>query len=372
MSFAEQLIDWRRELHQHPELSLEEFETTRRVRQWLEADGLRLLPYDLPTGVVAEVGAGEKIIALRADIDALPIAETSGVPFSSLNPGVMHACGHDVHTSVMLGAALLLKQNEQSLAGKVRILFQPAEENFGGAKRLIKAGALEGVSAIFGMHNEPGLAVGEFATRGGAFYANVDRFAIQVNGKGAHAARPHEGNDAILLASQLVNALQSVASRNVNTLDSVVLSVTRIAGGNTWNVLPENVELEGTLRTHKGAVRQQVKNRVNEIAAGLGQAFGAEIAVTWFDGPQALVNDEKWAAFARDVADWHGYRTHHADLHMGGEDFAVYLQHIPGAFVSIGSASQYGLHHPAFNPDEALLEGAARYFALLAEKALLQ
>lgn len=371
MSFAQQLIDWRRELHQYPELSLEEFETTRRVRQWLEAAGLRLLPCDLPTGVVAEVGTGEKIIALRADIDALPIAESSGVPFSSLNPGVMHACGHDIHTSAMLGAALLLKANEQQLAGRVRILFQPAEENFGGAKRLIKAGALEGVSAIFGMHNEPGLPVGEFATRGGPFYANVDRFVIAVKGKGAHAARPHEGNDAILLASQLVNALQSVASRNVNTLDSVVLSVTRIAGGNTWNVLPETVELEGTLRTHKRAVRQQVKDRVNEIAAGLGQAFGAEIAVTWFDGPEALVNDEKWAAFARRVADEQGYRTHHAELHMGGEDFAVYLQQIPGAFVSIGSASEYGLHHPAFNPDDTLLEGAARYFARLAEKALL-
>lgn len=371
MSFSEQLIDWRRELHQYPELSLEEFETTRRVRQWLEAAGLRLLSYDVPTGVVAEVGTGEKMIALRADIDALPIAEASGVPFSSLNPGVMHACGHDIHTSVMLGAALLLKEKEHQLAGRVRILFQPAEENFGGAKRLISAGALDGVSAIFGMHNEPGLPVGEFATRGGPFYANVDRFVIVVKGKGAHAARPHEGNDAILLASQLVNALQSVASRNVNTLDSVVLSVTRIAGGNTWNVLPETVELEGTLRTHKRTVRQQVKDRVNTLAAGLGQAFGADITVHWFDGPEALVNDEKWAAFAREVADEQGYRTHDAELHMGGEDFAVYLQHIPGAFVSIGSASEFGLHHPAFNPDDALLADAAQYFARLAEKALL-
>ena len=208
-------------------------ETTARLHQWLTHAGITPLPYDLPTGLVAEIGTGNKLIALRADIDALPIEERSGVAFSSQRAGVMHACGHDIHTSVILGAALKLKEREALLNGRVRILFQPAEENFGGAKSMVRAGALRDVSAIFGMHNEPGLPVGEFATRGGPFYANVDRFVIRITGKGAHAARPHEGNDAIVLASQLVTALQSVASRNVNTLDSVVLSVTRIAGGNT-------------------------------------------------------------------------------------------------------------------------------------------
>ena len=325
MSLAEQLIRWRRELHQYPELSLQEVDTTARIRDWLQSGGISLLPYDLKTGAVAEVGSGNKVIALRADIDALPIEEAASVPFRSLNAGVMHACGHDIHTSVILGAALLLKQREAQLAGRVRILFQPAEESFGGAKTLIRAGVLEGVSAIFGMHNEPGLPVGEFATRGGAFYAN---------------------------------------------LDSVVLSVTRIQGGNTWNVLPESVELEGTLRTHSSEVQQRVKARVSEIAAGFASAFGAQIDVFWYAGPTALVNDERWAAFASDVADKSGYRTHHADLHLGGEDFAVYLQHIPGAFVSIGSASEFGLHHPAFNPDERLIAPAAHYFADLAEQAL--
>lgn len=370
MSFDHQLIQWRRELHQFPELSLQEVATTARIRDWLQTAGLSLLPYALKTGVVTEVGQGEKLIALRADIDALPIEETAEVAFRSQNAGVMHACGHDIHTSVMLGAALLLKQREAELNGRVRILFQPAEESFGGAKTLIRAGALEGVSAIFGMHNEPGLPVGAFATRGGAFYANVDRFVVRVHGKGAHAARPHEGKDAILLASQLVNALQSVASRDVNTLDSVVLSVTRIQGGNTWNVLPEHVELEGTLRTHRSEVQQQVKARVSELAAGFASAFNAQIDVIWYAGPTALVNTPHWADFATDVAAENGYRTSHADLHMGGEDFAVYLQQIPGAFVSIGSASEFGLHHPAFNPDEALIGPAARYFAALAEKAL--
>ncbi|SUW63896.1 Uncharacterized hydrolase YxeP [Buttiauxella agrestis] len=371
MTFEQQLIDWRRELHQNPELSGEEVATTARIRHWLESAGIRLLPYSLATGVVAEIGQGEKMIALRADIDALPIQETSGVAFSSHNEGVMHACGHDVHSSVILGAALLLKARESQLAGRVRLLFQPAEENFTGAKALIKAGALENVTAIFGMHNEPGLPVGTFATRGGAFYANVDRFVLRVQGKGAHAARPHQGNDAIVLASQLVIALQTIASRNIDTLDSVVVSVTRIQGGNTWNVLPEHVELEGTVRTHNADVQRHVEKRISEIAAGLASAFGAHIEVEWFNGPITLLNDEQWAAFAMQVAQDFGYQTQTSELHMGGEDFAVYLQNIPGAFVSIGSASAYGLHHSAFNPDEALIEDAARYFATLAEQALL-
>lgn len=250
MRFDEQLIAWRRELHQNPELSGQEVETTARLRQWLTTAGITPLPYALQTGVVAEIGTGKKLIALRADIDALPIEERSGVPFSSQRAGVMHA------------------------------------------------------------------------------------------------------------------------SRNVNTLDSVVLSVTRITGGNTWNVLPESVELEGTLRTHRVEVQQNVKARVGEIAAGFASAFSAQIDITWYAGPTALVNDAHWAEFATAVARESGYETQHAELHMGGEDFAVYLQQIPGAFVSIGSASPFGLHHPAFNPDEALIEPAARYFAQLAEKAL--
>lgn len=189
MSFEQQLISWRRELHQNPELSLQEVATTARIRDWLQSGGLTLLPYDLKTGLVAEVGSGDKVIALRADIDALPIEEATGLPYRSQNEGVMHACGHDIHTSVMLGAALLLKEREAELPGRVRILFQPAEENFGGAKTLIRAGALEDVSAIFGMHNEPGLPVGEFATRGGAFLRQRRPLRLQSDREGG-ACRP--------------------------------------------------------------------------------------------------------------------------------------------------------------------------------------
>lgn len=230
-TFDSQLIAWRRELHTWPELSGQEEATTARLRAWLQAADIALLDYPLKTGLVAEIGQGESLIALRADIDALPVHEASGLPFHSRHPGVMHACGHDVHSAVMLGAALQLKQHEAQLNGRVRILFQPAEEIAAGARQFIDAGVLEGVQAIFGMHNEPGLPTGVFATRGGAFYANADKFIIRVSGKGAHAAHPEAGVDTIVAASQIIQGLQSLTSRSFNTLDSLVLSITRIDAG---------------------------------------------------------------------------------------------------------------------------------------------
>jgi len=184
LPLTEQLVQWRRELHQHPELSNHEYATTERITRWLEQAGIRLKPLGLKTGVVAEIGHGEPLIALRADIDALPIEETTERPWRSQQPGVMHACGHDVHSAVMLGVALQLKQQEETLPGRVRILFQPAEEAFNGARQLIEAGALEGVQAIFGLHNAPDLPLGMLQSRAGAFYANVDRFVIRIEGKG--------------------------------------------------------------------------------------------------------------------------------------------------------------------------------------------
>ncbi|MFZ4214963.1 amidohydrolase, partial [Pantoea endophytica] len=191
----QQLVRWRRELHQHPELSDQEFATTERLTRWLQELNVKLLPLDLKTGVVAEIGHGEPLIALRADIDALPIDEQTDQAWRSQQPGVMHACGHDLHSSVMLGVAQQLKRIESQLPGRVRILFQPAEEIFTGAKQLLAAGALKEVQAIFGLHNAPDLPTGTLRTRGGAYYANVDRYHITNNGKGAHAARPHEGID---------------------------------------------------------------------------------------------------------------------------------------------------------------------------------
>lgn len=370
MFSIEQLIAWRRELHQHPELSNHEFQTTERITRWLQQGDIRLLPLPLKTGVVAEIGHGEPLIALRADIDALPIDEAVDRPWKSQQPGVMHACGHDLHTSVMLGVAHRLRQQEQQLPGRVRILFQPAEETFNGAQQLIEAGALEGVRAIFGMHNAPDLPLGTLRTRGGAFYANVDRFVIRIRGKGAHAARPHEGIDSIVIGSHIVTALQTLPSRVFSSLESVVLSVTRFTAGNTWNVLPQSVELEGTVRTHNDAIREAIPHKIQQLIGSIAAGFGAEAELEWIAGPPALVNTPAWADFALELAQARGFRTERGMPQMGGEDFAFYLHHVPGAFVSIGSASAFGLHHPGFDPDEGILEPAVDYFTQLAPRAL--
>ncbi|WP_420835459.1 amidohydrolase [Pantoea septica] len=370
MLLSDQLIAWRRELHQHPELSNQEFQTTERITRWLRQGDIRLLPLPLKTGVVAEIGHGAPLIALRADIDALPIDEAVDHPWRSQQPGVMHACGHDLHTSVMLGVAHRLRQQEQQLPGRVRILFQPAEETFNGAQQLIDAGALEGVQAIFGMHNAPDLPLGTLRTRGGAFYANVDRFTIRIRGKGAHAARPHEGIDSIVIGSHIVTALQTLPSRVFSALEAVVLSVTRFTAGNSWNVLPQSVELEGTVRTHNDAIREAIPHRMRQLIDSIAAGFGAEAELEWIAGPPALVNTPAWADFALELAQARGFTPERGTPQMGGEDFAFYLHHVPGAFVSIGSASAFGLHHPGFDPDEGMLEGAVDYFTQLAPRAL--
>ncbi len=368
---TDKLVLWRRELHQYPELSNQEFQTTQKIAQWLGDAHIRILPLGLKTGVVAEIGTGAgPTIALRADIDALPIQEQSDQPFSSRNDGVMHACGHDIHTSIMLGAALALKQRESTLAGNVRILFQPAEETFNGARQLIDAGALEGVSVIFGGHNAPDLPVGEFGTRSGPLHANVDRFEILINGKGAHAARPEQGVDSIVVAAHIITALQTLPSRAFSALESVVLSVTRITGGNTWNVLPQQVELEGTVRTHNTDIRAQVPEKIGRLIEHIAAGFGAQAELRWHAGPPVLVNSAEWADFTKEIAAKEGYRVHDQPPQMGGEDFAFYLHHLPGAFVNIGSASAFGLHHPQFDPSEALITPAARYFSRLAQETL--
>lgn len=372
-ALASRVIEWRRELHQFPELSEQEYQTTQRIIHWLHQLSIQPLPITLETGVVADIGAPSgPVVALRADIDALPIVEDTDVPFRSQYPGVMHACGHDFHTAVMLGAAGLLKAREAELPGRVRLLFQPAEEVSSGAKQLIHAGALQPVSAIFGLHNAPELPSGTFATRPGAFYANVDRFSIRITGKGAHAAKPEEGIDSIIAASHIVIALQTLPSRRISSLESLVVSVTRIEGGNTWNVLPQTVELEGTVRTYNTQVRGQVPDMMRQVIHGTAAALGADAELYWHPGPPSVVNTPFWADFSRKIAQEQGYQVETAEQQMGGEDFALYLQGCPGTFVSIGSASPFGLHHPGFNPDESAIYPASRYFAALAEAALHQ
>ena len=366
----QQLLNWRHELHRHPELSGQEFQTTDKLKQWLSEYGIETATWGLKTGLIADIGTGYPIVAIRADIDALPIHEEIEQDFRSTQDGVMHACGHDLHSSTILGAAILLKAQASELKGTVRVIFQPAEETYSGAYEVLKSGALKDVSAIFGFHNVPELALGTFATRSGAFYANVDRFKIVIKGKGGHAGRPHETKDPIVVAAQLISAVQTIASRSINNLDTCVVSITQVHAGTSWNVLPEEAHLEGTVRTHSPEVRLAVEEKLKQIAQGIALAHSVDIAVDWDNGPAALINTATWAELSQTVARAQGYEVQEAPLYLIGEDFGAYLEHIPGAFVSIGSASSFGLHHPQYQPNESLIYPAAQYFAALATQAL--
>ncbi|KAB8126650.1 amidohydrolase [Gracilibacillus oryzae] len=366
-----ELISVRRNLHQEPELSYQEYRTTAKLRDWLSEVGIKILDLPLETGLVAEIGTKEgPIVAIRGDIDALPIEEQTGLPFASQIPGKMHACGHDFHTATILGAAYLLKASENELPGKVRVLFQAAEETGHGAEAVLQSGGLDDVQAIFGLHNRPELASGAIGSRPGALTAGVDRFEIEVEGVGAHAAAPESGVDSIVTSAQIVMALQTIVSRMTGAQDQVVLSVTRIEGGNTWNVLPKTVTLEGTVRTHDESLRKIIPQKMKQTIEGISAAMGANAELKWYPGPPATVNHEKWVQVVQKVAEEQGYDYHHLDPQFGGEDFSLYLEQIPGAFLNIGTEQPYALHHPSFDIDEKILVPGAEYFAALAKQAL--
>ncbi len=366
------LTDFRHELHRFPELSNQEFATTARLRAALEKHQIRILPLDLATGLVVELGGQQPgpLVVLRADIDALPIDEKSGVPFSSEHPGVMHACGHDFHSASALGAAILLKAQEAELPGRVRILFQPAEETGQGAPAVIAAGALDGATAIFGIHNDPALPVGVMGSKAGALTAGVDRFRIDITGTGSHAARPHEGNDPVVIAGQLITTLQTLISRNVPSEENAVLSITQVHSGSTWNVIPDSAWLEGTVRTFSQTVREQIEQRLRDVLSGLGTAFNAQIALDWQPGPPSVVNSETWVDLALKTGRQSGFDARRIAANPIGEDFAFYQQHLPGAFIMIGSGGPYALHHPQFRVDDAALFPTSQWLANLAVQAL--
>ncbi|MEK4194555.1 amidohydrolase [Paenibacillus odorifer] len=373
-ALEEELIGIRRHLHRHPELSNEEYGTTEYIISLLERAGVRIVEYGLSTGVIAEIG-GKKpgsVIALRADIDALPIQEESGVSFASLYPGKMHACGHDFHTAALIGAAFQLKQREQQLQGTVRLLFQPAEEKAQGAQRIIASGALEDVRAVIGLHNKPDLPVGTIGIKGGPLMAAADGFVIEVQGGSSHAAVPEAGIDPIVAASHIVTAFQSIVSRNVSPLQSAVVSVTQIHSGNSWNIIPEKAVLEGTIRTFDETVRSKVLNRFQEVAVGVAAALGAEATVRWIEGPPPVINDPSLAALGVESVEALGYRAIQPELSLAGEDFAFYQRVVPGLFVFVGTEGSQEWHHPAFNLNERALPVAARFLADVAVRSLVQ
>lgn len=360
------------DLHQNPELSNQEFETTKKLRYYLEKANICILELGAKTGVIAEIGSGSPVLALRADIDALPIFEQSDCQYRSTQNGVMHACGHDLHTSVLMGAAYLLKANERHLKGTVRLLFQPAEENFSGALHFIEIGALNGVDVILGMHNNPNLTINQMASRAGPFSANVDRIEITIKGVGAHAARPESGIDPIVIGSQIISAIQTISSRTISGLDAVVVSITKFLGGNTWNVIPEIVEMEGTVRTLTPDIRLKVKQQLKSIVENIALSMGAKAELRWFDGPPSIINVAKWVDFCQKIAKQQGYEVIDFQPQLGGEDFAHYLHHVPGAFINLGSQSPYALHHPKFLVNTDMIMPAANYLANLAKQGLIE
>lgn len=368
----QKLTDFFEELHSHPELSYEEYETTERIKRELHAAGIEILQTPLKTGVVAIIRGAQlgKTYGLRCDIDALPIMEGTELPYKSEIPGKMHACGHDFHTAAVLGTALLLQERKEKLHGNVKILFQPAEESSHGAETVLQTGILSDVEAIFGMHTAAYLPVGTLGIRAGSVMAAVDRFELNITGTGCHGGHPDEGVDTILVAASVIQALQSIVCRNLNPFHTGVVSVTRIHGGNTWNVIPDKVELEGTVRSMDKEDRVFIEKRMRGIAENTAAAYGAKAELLWYPGPPATVNEETWSAFAEDVAKECGYEVVPQRNSTGGEDFAFYLEKIPGCFINVGTGVGYPNHHPRFYADEAALAPAAEYFARLLEEAL--
>lgn len=373
-ALEQKLTGFFEELHMHPELSYEEYETTERIKRELAAAGIEILQIPLKTGVTAIVRGAKpgKTYGLRCDIDALPIEEETDLPYKSKTPGKMHACGHDFHTAAVFGAALLLQERKEELQGTVKILFQPAEESSHGAETVLETGVLSDVTAIFGLHTAAYLPVGTLGIRAGSVMAAVDRFELNITGTGCHGGHPDEGVDTILVAASVIQAFQSIVGRNLNPFHTGVVSVTRINGGNTWNVIPDKVELEGTVRSMEKDDRIFIERRMREIAEHTAAAYGANAELLWYPGPPATVNEKAWSAFAQKVAEESGFEVVPQRNSTGGEDFAFYLEKIPGCFINVGTRVGYPNHHPKFYADEAALTPAAEYLEKLLVEALRQ
>ena len=365
------LIEVFKYLHQHPELAMEEKQTTEYVRGILSENGVRLPETGLETGLIAELGIGkEPVVALRADMDALPIREATGLPYASVCPGVMHACGHDFHTACMLGAALLLKEREDTLPGTVKVIFQPAEEVNRGAALMVSTGLLDDVQLFLSGHTYPWYPAGSIGIRPGPVMAEADHFVVRIRGKGCHAAHPERGNDPIPALAAMITAFQTIISRRTDPFDSAVVSITRVEAGNTWNVIPETAMMEGTVRTMTAAVRDDIHRRMELMATETARTYGCEAVLEYECGPDPVVNDAEACERAADTARQLGMRVKINPPAMIAEDFSEYLKLAPGAMFRVGTGGEYDNHHPSFTADPAALYPAARFFAALAAKEL--
>src|SRR6266702_700798 len=372
---------WRRDIHENPELLYDVHRTAAFVADRLKEFGCDEVATGLGrTGVVGVIkgkkpaGKGDiKVIGLRADMDALPIHEETNLPYASKTSGKMHACGHDGHTAMLLGAARYLAET-RNFAGDAIVIFQPAEEGGAGADAMIKDGLMDrfGIEQVYGMHNGPGIPVGSFAIRSGPVMAATDEVDIKITGLGGHAARPHICIDSVLVGAQVVTALQTIVSRSIDPLESAVISVCEFQAGNARNVIPQTAELRGTIRTLTPEVRALVEKRVHEVVAGVAQITGAKIDLTYKRGYPVTVNHASQTDFATRIAKEIAgeANVHETPPLMGAEDFAYMLEARPGAFIFCGNGDTAGLHHPAYNfNDEAIVHGTS-YWIKLVENAL--
>jgi len=371
-SLEGELIRWRRDFHRHPELSFQEHQTSATIRQFLE--GLSLPARACAgTGLIGVLQGtpGGKTVALRADMDALPLVEEGAKEYISENAGACHACGHDGHMAILMGVARLLTRRRKEFRGRVVFLFQPAEEKLpGGARQMIAEGALDGVDAVFGLHLWQGLPTGTVACLKGAMMANTDEVAITVIGRGGHGSVPQAAVDPILVASHLVVNLQSIVSRNVDPLKAAVVTIGKMEGGSAPNIIPSQASLYGTVRTFDSEVQSLIEKRLGEIVTATCQTFQAAGTVKYDHGYPAVVNDDRMRELALEVAQraLGATSVKNIDPVMGGEDFAYYLQKVPGAFLffGMGDGMEFPHHHPAFDIDEKALPQAALLLSSLA------
>jgi amidohydrolase len=374
------LVAVRRDLHQHPETAYQEVRTSGVVAERLRSLGLEVRTGVAGTGVIATVKGGSpgRTVMLRADMDALPIQEENEVPYRSRHDGAMHACGHDCHTSILLAVARKLVREAPTLRGDVRLCFQPAEEIGGGAEKMIAEGAIDPPpDAIFGLHVWQGMPVGTIGVTPGPFMAAVDEFRVTIRGLGTHAAIPHAGRDSVVCLAHVITAIQTLASREIDPLHAVVVSVTQLRAGSSFNILPNDAWMNGTVRTFDRGVWQELPGRFERVVRGVAQALGCEADIEYLRYNQPTVNDPAMAAFARETAVDLVGADHVIDgfQTMGGEDFASFLARVPGCFVFVGSRNESrGLvhhhHTPRFDVDESCLPIGAELLLRLARRFL--
>ena len=375
---AAEITAWRRDLHANPELLYDVHRTAASVADKLRAFGCDEVVTGVgQTGVVGVIRGrkvGGRTIGLRADMDALPIEEATGLPYASTAPGKMHACGHDGHTAMLLGAARYLAET-RNFAGTAVVIFQPAEEGGAGGKAMVDDGLISrfGLGEVYGMHNYPGMPVGAFGIRPGPMMAAADYITIDIEGNGAHAARPHLGIDPVVVGAHMITAMQTVVSRNVDPLKSAVVSITMVQAGNTDNVIPQTVRLRGTARSLAEDVRALLEERLHAIVEHTAAAFGAKATLKYRRNYPVLVNHERQTEFAASVAkDIAGEGRVDTELPpmMGAEDFSFMLNERPGAFIWVGNGDSAGLHHPKYNFNDEAIPFGTSYWVKLVETAL--